>query len=60
MIGTLAVLAAAAEAAADLDAADALDHPVEHDHVGLHFVDEDQRFFAVAGAGHFDNPARSK
>ena len=43
---------AAAQAAADLDPADALDHPVEQDDVGLDLVDEDQRFLAVAGAGH--------
>ena len=50
MIGTLAVVAAAAQAAAHFDPADALDHPVEQDDVGLHLLDQDQRFLAVAGA----------
>ena len=52
MIGTLARACAAAQPAADLDPADALDHPIEQNDVGLHLIDEDQRFFAVAGAGH--------
>ena len=43
---------AAAQAAADFDPADALDHPVEEDDVGPHFIGQHQRFLAVAGAGH--------
>src|SRR5438270_556415 len=43
---------AAAQATADLDPADALDHPVEQDHVRLDLVDQDQGFLAVAGAGY--------
>ena len=52
MIGTLAVAGAAAQAAAHLDPADALDHPVEQDQVGLDLLGQDQRFLAVAGARH--------
>ena len=40
---------AAAEPAAHLDPANAFDHPVEQDDVRLHFIGQDQRFFAVAG-----------
>ena len=52
MIGTLAVAGAAAQAAAHLDPADPLDHPVEQDEVGLDLLGQDQRFLAVAGARH--------
>ena len=47
----IGALRAAAEAAAHLDPADPLDHPVEQDDVGLDLVDQDQRFLAIAGAG---------
>ena len=52
---------AAAQAAADFDAADALDHPVEEDDVGLDLIDQDQRLLAVAGpsARHIP-PARNE
>ena len=43
-------LLAAAQAAAHLDAADALDHPVEQHEVGDDLLGEDQRLLAVAGA----------
>ena len=41
----------AAQAAAQLDSADPLDHPVEHDQVGADLVDQDQRLLAAGGRG---------
>ncbi len=39
----------AAQAAADLDAAGALDHPVEHDQIGHLFAGQQQRLVAIGG-----------
>ena len=51
MIGSVGGGRAAAQAAADLDPADPLDHPVEDDDVRLDLVDQDQRFVADRRCG---------
>ena len=53
MIGTCGGGGPSSQAAADLDPADALDHPVEHDQVGRALRGEKQRLVTVGGADDF-------
>jgi hypothetical protein len=51
MIGTLACVAVAAQAAADLDAGEVLYHPVEQHDVRYALLRHDERFLAIRRVG---------